>query len=75
VLLAEARKLVDDLSRHSPLGLKGAKHLLNEGLQQPLAQALRFEADYVHRYATESADAMEGLVAFRDKRRASFSGR
>jgi enoyl-CoA hydratase len=67
-------KLVGRLRGASALGLKGMKHLANRGLSMALADALRMELEYVHDYATTSRDAGEGLVAFAEKRKPSFSG-
>jgi enoyl-CoA hydratase len=67
--------LVADLSRKSPLGLKGLKYLVNEGLQGDLQTGLRLEIDHVLHYATTAADASEGLVAFQQKRHPRFTGR
>jgi len=64
--------LVQRLLAGSPAGLRGAKHLVNEGLRLDLADALRMELDYVHRYATTCADATEGLIAFQEKRKPRF---
>ena len=69
---------VDDwvagLAVKSPAGLKGAKHLVNQGLRGSLASGLQLELDYVHGYATRDPDAMEGLLAFQDKRPPRFAG-
>ena len=69
---------VDDwvagLAAKSPAGLKGAKHLVNQGLRVGLASGLQLELDFVHAYATREPDAMEGLAAFRDKRAPRFAG-
>lgn len=64
---------VERLLAHSARGLSTAKRLVNEGLDLPYDQALRFEIDVVHAYATCDPDATEGLVAFRDKRAPAFS--
>ncbi len=65
--------LVETMLAHSARGLAGAKRLINEGLNMPIEEALRFEIDFVRDYATTDPDATEGLVAFRDKRRPEFS--
>lgn len=64
---------VDRMLAHSARGLSTAKRLVNRGLEMPYEQALRFEIDVVHDYATGDRDATEGLMAFRDKRAPEFS--
>jgi enoyl-CoA hydratase/carnithine racemase len=73
-LAATVQTLIEGLLRASPLGLKGGKYLVNEGMRRPLAEALRMEIEHVHAYATQSEDAMKGLLAFRDKRAPRFRG-
>lgn len=65
--------LIAKLARKSPAGLRGAKHLVNATLTHDLADGLRHEIEVVHRYATTEPDAIEGLVAFREKRKPDFS--
>lgn len=72
-LLATARDTIAEMLGKSPAGLKGAKHLVNEGLKKPLADAVQFELDYVHNYATTHPDALEGLAAFAAKRKPRFT--
>src|SRR5690606_34596990 len=74
-LMATALELADRLQEKSALGLAEAKRLVNDGADLDLAQALRLEIERVHRYATASHDALEGLMAFRDKRKPRFEGR
>jgi enoyl-CoA hydratase/carnithine racemase len=70
----EVDKLTERLTRHSPLGLSGMKHLVNEGLRGHVEAGLKMEIDFVHRYATQSHDATEGLLAFAEKRPPRFRG-
>lgn len=67
--------LVKELSQASPLGLAGMKRLANIAERQDLTSGLRAELEYVHDYATQSADATEGLMAFQEKRAPRFTGR
>ena len=53
----------------SRVGLSGAKHLANATLTMDLDAGLRHEIEFVHRYATTEPDAIEGLVAFKEKRK------
>jgi enoyl-CoA hydratase len=72
-LMHETRQLATAMIEHSPIGLKGAKHLIAEGIEMPLDEALRFEIDFVHHYATNCPDAYEGLLAFQEKRKPRFT--
>ena len=72
-LMDGARAFARDLLAKSRVGLAGAKRLISHGLTLPLDQALRFEMDVVHDYATTCPDSMEGLMAFNEKRKPRFA--
>lgn len=63
---------VRDLLTKSQAGRSGAKYLINEGMKGSLADGLELEMAYVHNYATSHADAVEGLMAFREGRSPRF---
>jgi enoyl-CoA hydratase len=67
-LEADSMVLCQAMAKHSAVGLKGAKYLVNRGLAGDLQTGLRMELEFVHNYATTERDAMEGLLAFKDKR-------
>lgn len=67
-LIGRAEAIAASLASRSPAGVRGMKRLVNDGMQQPLAQALRYEIDFVIDYATRCPDATEGLLAFAEKR-------
>lgn len=62
------RALLTKLHSKTPVGLAGAKFLLNEAVRSEMARALRGEIAYVERYATTEKDPIEGLLAFKEKR-------
>jgi enoyl-CoA hydratase len=66
-------RLVDQLREKSRRGLSGAKHLANATLTMDLDAGLKHEIEFVHRYATTEPDAIEGLVAFKEKRKPEFA--
>jgi len=72
-LIAATGRLVAKLAVKSPLVLRRMKALVDDGLEQPSAQALRLEllASEVHAH---SADLKEGLAAFVEKRQPRFTG-
>lgn len=74
VLPAEALALAGRIAARSPLALARMKRLVDDGLEQPAAVALRQELQVValHRH---SADMREGLLAFKEKREPRFGGR
>ncbi len=63
------------LKAKSPLGLRGAKYLVNIGALRTRDPGLELELHYVHHYATTSEDAYEGLTAFKEKRRPRMKGK
>lgn len=73
-LTAAVERLVAKLAPKSPLVLRRMKALVDDGLQQPSATALRLEllASEVHAH---SHDMKEGLAAFEEKRKPRFLGR
>lgn len=72
-LIAAANQLARDLLAKSAQGLALAKRLVGEGLNMELERALNFEIDLVHRWASTHPDAIEGLVAFSEKRAPRFA--
>jgi enoyl-CoA hydratase/carnithine racemase len=71
-LMPAVRALAEEILQKSPAGVAAAKRLLREGSQMSLENALRFEIDLVHEWATRHPDAMEGLEAFAAKRKPRF---
>jgi len=70
----EALKLARNLSIQAPFALKFAKEAITRGLELPLAEALRMEADlYFLLHTTE--DRKEGITAFRERRKPRFLGK
>jgi enoyl-CoA hydratase/carnithine racemase len=73
-LLPEAEKLARHIGALSPLGLASVKKLVLEGLEKPVEKALADEIDAMGDYI-KSADFLEGLTAFAEKRKPAFTGR
>jgi len=73
-LMVTVQELAQKIIAKSPLAVKGIKHLVNEGLRMDLREGLELELRVMHDYATRSRDAMEGLLAFSEKRRPRFTG-
>ena len=71
-LVAHAIKLAADMAGKSKAGLRGMKYLVNQGLRGSLESGLELEMSYVHSYATTEPDAIEGLVAFAQKRKPRY---
>jgi enoyl-CoA hydratase len=67
-------QLLADLRAKSPLGLRGAKYLVNAGYLGVRDPALELELQFVKNYATTSHDAFEGLAAFAEKRPPRMKG-
>jgi enoyl-CoA hydratase/carnithine racemase len=67
--------LVAEVCATTPLGLSQMKALINIAQNSVIEDGLRAEFELVYRYATESHDATEGLMAFGEHRPARYLGR
>ncbi len=70
---AAVDELVGTLAQRSPIGLRRMKRMINDGLEQSLPAALRYELSLNALHA-DSHDRMEGLAAFAEKRKPAFEG-
>lgn len=72
-LVETVSALAERIGKLSPLGLAWIKQLIATGLSQPLDQALKSEIAGFEAYS-HSADFLEGLTAFSEKREPNFKG-
>lgn len=72
-LIEATTALARKLAAKSPLGLRRMKEMVDDGLQQPLATALKLELAAWEAHAA-SNDLHEGLAAFNARRQPSYSG-
>lgn len=73
-LLAFSRALGDRISRVGPVAVGLTKEAVNQGLQMDLASALSLESDlFALSFGTE--DRLEGMDAFLQKRKPTFTGK
>ena len=72
-LEAAVARLVDDLSRHSPLALAMAKRVLNQAYEGPLSQGLELEG-LAYGLLQQSHDFREGVDSFVEKRKPEYRG-
>jgi enoyl-CoA hydratase len=72
-LMDEARALANRLAKQAPIAIKMIIDCVNRGLETTVEKGLEIEADNMAAVsATE--DAMEGVMAFMQKRPADFKG-
>ncbi|TLN21975.1 enoyl-CoA hydratase [bacterium] len=73
-LLAKALGLAEAISQNGPLALRAAKRAIDKGMEMDLASGLAFESTcYETILGTE--DRVEGLTAFREKRKPAYKGK
>jgi len=73
-LLPTAFELAEKVAANAPLAVQAAKEAAYRGIDLPLAEALRLEAELFDRVA-RTEDALEGTRAFIEKRPPVFRGR
>lgn len=72
--VAAALAVADVIAAMPPLAVRAAKRAVNDALEQPLSAGLRREREaFFDLFATE--DQREGMVAFMEKRPATWTGR
>jgi enoyl-CoA hydratase/carnithine racemase len=69
----QALEMAKQLAKAAPLALREIKRQVNEGMDMPLAQALRLEREG-NVYLDGTYDAQEGRTAFKEKRAPQFKG-
>lgn len=72
-LMAEARKLADEIAAKPPLSIAFIKQAINTGLQVGMEEGLEYER-LGAAMIMDSADRAEGMAAFLEKRKPVFRG-
>lgn len=73
-LQAQALSMAKQIASNGPIGVKMAKKAIDEGYEQPKSEALKTEREcYLQTIPTE--DRLEGLQAFKEKRKPQYQGK
>lgn len=73
-LMPAALQLAQRIAEHPPLAVRFAKRAINRGMQTDLDSGLEYER-YAAAMVIDSEDRKEGMRAFVEKRKPSFTGR
>jgi enoyl-CoA hydratase len=67
-LMAAAEKLAETIARNAPIAVRACKQAINEGLEQPMDEAIVLE-EKLFGSCFETEDQKEGMGAFLEKRK------
>ena len=73
-LLEEAVKVANEMTQWPPLALRVSKRVVQHNFEADLGSAMRYESVSLGFGRKAPNDAREALAAFRDKRKASYTG-
>lgn len=73
-LQAAARKIAAQICQAGPIAVQQAKYAINAGLESDLHTGLAIEAN-AYQICIPTEDRLEGLAAFREKRKPNYKGR
>lgn len=72
-LLAEAHQLAAEICQGGPIALQQAKYAINAGMESDQRTGLAIESN-AYRICIPTEDRLEGLAAFREKRKPVYKG-
>jgi enoyl-CoA hydratase len=72
--LRAARDLAHTIGQRAPKAVRAAKRAIVEGLERPLADGFRLELGLFRDEVLSSADLLEGIAAFAERRPPKFRG-
>ncbi len=73
-LLDECLKMADMIAETGPIAVEMAKYAIDRGIETDLATGLAIESN-AYRVTIPTEDRIEGLTAFREKRKPRYKGR
>lgn len=73
-LLDECMIMADMIAQTGPIAVEMAKYAIDKGIETDLATGLAIESN-AYRVTIPTEDRIEGLTAFREKRKPSYKGR
>ena len=74
VLLAECQKMAETMTKAGPIAIAQAKYAIDHGLDTDLDSGLTIESE-AYGKTIPTADRLEGLAAFREKRTPVYKGK
>ena len=73
-LIAECLKMADMIAETGPIAVEMAKYAIDRGIETDLATGLAIESN-AYRVTIPTEDRVEGLTAFREKRKPKYKGK